>query len=445
MEMIGLILAVLVLAVGSYKGIGALAVSLMASAVVIITNRMDVWQGFMQNYMGGYTGAYMNFFLLFAAASLYASFMDKSGSATAIGYKMIDWFGKKRVMLVSTLTVAVLTYGGVSLFVVIFAVVPILYVLFKESGLPRHFIVAATTAGSATFTMTTLPGTPALTNIIPSNFLPTTMWAAPVLSLIASALTFTLVMLYMTIEERRIRARGETFSFPEGVDPSNYNVPDRSTLPNAFVAFAPIVVLLGIILVGSQLISRGSLTLTANQLAIFAMLIGTIIVWALNFKRIKDSGVKGIINRGVEGGIAGIGGFAAVLAFGAVVSASPAFQETLLPWVLGLDVNMYVRAIIATVAVSATTGSSSGGVNIMFQNLGDIFIGSGVNYEILHRLVSVAASSLDTLPHSPGLFVTFAVLGLTHKEAYKHVFFTSVVATSVTTLFILAVALLGIF
>jgi len=434
MEMMGIVVAILVLAIGAYNGMSALAISLMASTVVIVSNGMPIWGGFAVNFMTGYTNAYMGFFLLFAAASLYASFMDKSGSATAIGYKFIDWFGKDRIMLVSTLTVAMLTYGGVSLFVVIFAVVPIFYVLFKESGLPRHFIVASTVAGSATFTMTSLPGTPALTNVIPTNFLPTTLTAAPIMGIAASFLIFGFAMLYMNWEEKRIRARGEVFTFPEGTDPSSYQI-DRKDLPSAAVAFAPIIALLGIILFGGHYSERLA-ELTATQLAIFAMLVGTVIVFVLNFSRFMKQDMKAVISRGVDGGIAGIGGFAAVLAFGAVVQASPAFQ-TIVQWVMSLDVNMYMRAVIATAVVAAATGSSSGGLNIMYNSLGHIFLDSGVNYEILHRLTSLAAGTLDTLPHSPGLFVTFAVLGLSPKVAYRHVFFTSVVGPTITALIML--------
>lgn len=86
--------------------------------------------------------------------------MDESGCATAIGYKFIDWFGRKNIMLVTISSSRVLTYGGVSLFVVVYAVAPIMFLLFKEANLPRHLTMACLIVGSATYTMTTLPGTP---------------------------------------------------------------------------------------------------------------------------------------------------------------------------------------------------------------------------------------------------------------------------------------------
>lgn len=157
---IGLILAIACMIFFAYKGLGALPLTLMCALIVALFNGMNVWEAFSKFYMGGYTGVYMSYFLIFVFSAFYAKLMDESGSATAIGYKLIDWFGKKNVMLVSILMVSALTYGGISLFVVIFAVAPILFMLFKEAHLPRHLTITPVAIGAATYTMTSLPGTP---------------------------------------------------------------------------------------------------------------------------------------------------------------------------------------------------------------------------------------------------------------------------------------------
>ena len=200
---IGLILGVLVLGVGAYKGLGALTATLLASLVVVLTSGMDIWEGFSSLYMQGYTGAYASFFLMFCCSSLYANFMNVSGSAASIAYQFIDWFGKKKVLLVCFIITSVLTYGGVSLFVVVYAVAPIMFTLFKEANLPRHLTMAIIIAGSATFTMTALPGTPSLTNVIPTEFLGTTLTAAPVFGILASIAIFVMVMIYLNHCEKR--------------------------------------------------------------------------------------------------------------------------------------------------------------------------------------------------------------------------------------------------
>lgn len=432
---IGLFLAVFVLGLGAYKGLGALTSTLLAAMVVVLTSGMNIWEGFSSFYMSGYTGAYANFFLMFCFSSLYASFMNMSGSATAIAYQFIDWFGKKKVLLVCFLITVVLTYGGVSLFVVVYAMAPIMFTLFKEADLPRHLTMAIIVAGSASISMTSLPGTPALTNVMPTEFLGTTLTAAPIFGILASLLMGAMVIYYLHICEKKARANNEHWSYPEGVDPSTYEIQDRNMLPSSTKAFLPMVVLLAIIIAGSKA------GLNSTMLATGAMLAGTLTTFLLNLDKFKGKDMKKIISSGLEGGIAGIGGYAGVVAFGSVVSNSPAFIS-IVNWVSSLQMNPYAQGAFATMVVSAVTGSSSGGLRIMFNAFAEDFLASGANMALLHRLVSISAGSLDTLPHSPGLFLMFAVLGLTHKDAYKHVFWTTVIIPLVMTLGALAVLIM---
>lgn len=426
LAVIGLILAVLVLGVGAYKGLGALTATLLASLVVVLTSGMNIWEGFSGFYMQGYTGAYANFFLMFCCSSLYANFMNVSGSATSIAYQFIDWFGKNKVLLVCFIITSVLTYGGVSLFVVVYAVAPIMFTLFKEANLPRHLTMAIIIAGSATFTMTALPGTPSLTNVIPTQFLGTTLTAAPIFGIIASIAIFVMVVIYLNFCEKKAKANNEYWTYPEGVDPALYEVQDRSLLPSSAKAFLPMIILMAIIIIGSRM------GMNSTMLATGAMLAGTLTTFVLNIDKFKGKDMKKVIATGLEGGIDGIGGYAGVVAFGSVVSNSSAFAA-IVEWVLSMQMNPYVQGVFATMVVSAVTGSSSGGLRIMFTAFAEDFLASGANMELLHRLVSISADSLDTLPHSPGLFLMFAVLGLTHKQAYKHVFWTSTVIPLIVT------------
>lgn len=416
---IGLILAIAVLIFGAYKGLGALPLTILAALVAIVCNAMPLWDGFATYYMKGYAGAYTSYFLLFASSSLYAKLMDESGCATTIGYKFIDWFGKKNVMLVTILIVSVLTYGGVSLFVVVYAVAPIMFLLFKEANLPRHLTMACLITGAATYTMTALPGTPQLTNVVPTEYLGTTMTAAPVLSILCAIAMFALCLAYCTWAKNRAVARGEVWTYPENVDPAIFEIKDRHLLPSAWKAFLPIVVLLLVIIVGGRFVSN------STMLATGAMLLGAALTFVLNIPKFKGKDGKALLTDGLGGGITGIGGLAAVLAFGTVVQNSGAFQE-IVNWVLHLNMNPYVRGVFATSVFSGITGSSSGGLRLMYQSLSDTFLSSGCNLGVLHRLTSIAAGGLDTLPHSPGLFLMFSVLGLNHKNSYRHVLACSV-------------------
>jgi len=431
---IGLLLAIAVLVIGAYKGLGALPLTLIAAFVAIITNAANlgnffsaeyIWTGFSGHYMTGYSNAYLSYFLLFACSSLYAKLMNDSGSATAIGYKLIDWFGRKNVILVSILITSVLTYGGVSLFVVVYAVAPIFFLLFKEANLPRHLTMGCLIAGSATFTMTCLPGSPQLTNVVPTEFLGTTLIAAPVLSIICALTVFAAALGYCIFAQKRATARGEVWSYPEGKSASDYGMRERSDLPEAWKSFLPIIVLALIIIIGSRF------GINSTMLSVFAMLCGALICFLLNVSRFQGTDGKQVLTEGLGGGIAGIGGLAAVLAFGTVVRNTPSFTY-IVDWVLSLDMPPYVRGIFATSVFSGITGSSSGGLRITLEALSDNFLSSGVNVSIMHRLMAIAAGGLDTLPHSPGLFLMMSVLGLNHKNSYRHIFIISVLIPVIT-------------
>jgi H+/gluconate symporter-like permease len=313
---------------------------------------------------------------------------------------------------------------------------PILFLLFKAAGLPRHVVFAPLAAGSSAYTMTTLPGTPALTNVIPSQFLNTPMTAAPVFSIILGIVFFILCYGYCLLAEKICRKKGEQWSYPDGYDAAALEV-DRSKLPNAGVAFTPVVVLI-VFIVGSSLLKL-PFAADAALLTTLAMLIASILCILLNLKKLSVKGVKDIAGKGSIGGISAIIGLAAVVGFGGVVSSSPAFKS-IVSWVLDLNMSAYFKGVVSTAVISGITGSSSGGVRIMLQNIGDYLIQSGANLEVMHRLVSVAAGSLDTLPHSPGIFLTLAMLGLTHKEAYKHLFWTTLAIPLVLVIIATAIA-----
>lgn len=431
-SIIGMILGVAVLIVGAYRGVKAIPLTLLAAFVVILTNGLPIWETLSVTYGGGFGGTITAYFFIFVSSSVYAIIMEKTGSATAIGYKFIDWFGTKYVMLISLLFISVLTYGGVSLFVVLFATLPILFILFREAGLPRHAIFAPVSAGSSTYTMTMLPGTPALTNVIPSQFFGTPMTAAPIFSIALSLITFVMVYWYCLFVEKKARKNNEQWTYPEGYDASVLEI-DRSQLPSAGLSFLPIIFLVAFIVICSLFKANIPFAQDAALLTSLAMLIATVLCILLNLKRLTVTSVKDLIGQGSLNGISAIIGLASVVAFGGVVSSSPAFQD-IVAWVLGVEMSPYYKGIFATAVIAGITGSSSGGVRIALQNMGEYFIGTGANLEVLHRVMSIAAGSLDSLPHSSGIFLMMQLLGMTHKEGYKHIFVQTVAIPAIVSI-----------
>ena len=429
---IGLILGIVVMVAGAYNGIEAIPLTLLAGLVVILFNQMPIWDTFATVYAGGFAATVQNYFFIFVSSAVYAKIMESSKATTAIGYKLIDWFGKDRAILVSALFVSVLTYGGVSLFVVIFAAGPIMFLLFKEADLPRHLTIGSLVMGSATYTMTCMPGTPQLTNVIPTQFLGTSMTAAPVMSIIASVVMFVMNYAYLHFEEKRARKKGEHWSFPEGYNAEAFAVTDRSELPSAGKSFVPIIALILIIIIGGKFITNSAMLTT------IAMIIAFILCLILNHDHLKGQSVKKIIGTGSINAINAMIGLGAVVGFGTLVSNAASFQS-IVQWVLGVEMSPYFKGVFATGVIAGITGSSSGGVRICLQNMADYFINSGCDLGKLHRIMSIAAGSLDTLPHASGLFLMFSYLGLNHKNGYKHVCVLSVIEPLILSIVLAAV------
>lgn len=420
---IGLILAIVALIVFAYKGLGALPLAILGALIAILFNGMPVWTTFAEQFAPGYAGAYTSYLLLFVASALYAKFMDISGLATSIGYKMVDWFGTKHVVLVGILIVGVLTYSGVSLFVVIFAVAPILFMMFQEANLPRHLTAICFSAGSSTFTMTCLPGSPQLSNVVATEYLGTTLNAAPVMGIICGIALFIMCWAYGEWATKKARERGEEWTPMENA----MEAKKRDEVPEAWKGFLTVAVLLATIIIGSHM------GVNATLIAVAAMLIGCVLVVVLSFSQFKETNWIKLISDGMQSGVGSIGGIAAILGFGAVVRTTPAYQ-TIIDWCLGLNMNPLVLAVLVTCVICAITGGSSSGQRIMYETMAPVFISSGANLGVLHRLIAIASGSLDTLPHSSGLFVVYQVLGLNHKNAYRHTFATSVVSPLLVTI-----------
>lgn len=424
---VGLLLAIAFLIVGAYRGLNALPLTLIASLIVILTNVMPVWGTFAEKYMAGYAGTYSSYFLLLAFSALYAKVMETARCTTAVAQYLIKWFGRKNVLLVCILIGALLTYGGISTFVVIFALGPIMFTLFREANLPRSLMPAVIYAGAGTFASTTLPGTVQIVNVIPTTYLGTTMLAAPVLGIVASLAMFVLSLVYLQRCANKAVSAGLGYVPAPNIKASMADEDDGRKLPNVVCSFGPIVVLLLIIIVGSKFMSN------STELSVIGMIVAAIVVFLMNMKAFKGVSFKSILGDGLAGGIAAIGGLAAVVGFGTVVQNSDAFGR-IVAAVMNMEIPIYFKGIVSTAVIAGITGSASGGLRITMSTLGEYFINSGCNLGVMHRLCTIAACSLDSLPHNSALFLVMGYLGLTHKESYKSVAVVSVIIPAIVVI-----------
>jgi len=428
---IGMFVAIALLIYLAYKGWNIIVASLLCSLIVVLTSFGDIFKAFTTDYANGFKYFAGTYFIIFVLGALFGQVMGDSGSATAVSRKLLSVVGESRAILVTVLATALLTYGGVSVFIVIFTVYPLALILFKSANLPKRLIAASVGIGAATFTMTALPGSPAIQNIIPTQVLGTTATAAPLVGIICSCILLFGGLWYLNKQAKKALANKEGFVPGARDNMEKLSLNDEASLPHWFVALLPLLVVIGLIIgLRGKLDALFSVTI--------ALTAGIILTYLLNWKRITNP-LK-TMNDGCLNSLGALINTSAIVAFGFVVQAVPAFQS-FVQFVLGLSLDPLIAAAVGVNVVAGITGSASGGLTIFMQSMGPGLLAKGVNPEILHRVASIASGGLDSLPHSGAVITLLTYMGLSHKEGYKDLG----VVTVVIPLIVLVVAVvLGI-
>lgn len=357
-------------------------------------------------YMTGFAGFIAKWFAMFLLGSIFGKLMEAAGAAESVAHWVTVKLGAKRAALAVVAACVILTYGGVSLFVVAFSVYPMAVSLFREADLQRRYIPAALAFGSVTFTMTSA-GSPEIQNWIPIDYLGTSPMAGWRASLVCAVFMAIVGSWWLKRMLDRARARGETFQArPDDPEPRRVN------LPHPALASLPLLVVLAIAFVLHDSYKTAALVL--------ALLGGSLAAAALNLRRLHEPGKA--LAAASTGALVAVGNTAAVVGFGAVASALPAFRE-IVQWVITMPGWGLVNAAIAVSVIAGMTGSASGGQAIALPLLAPHFFAQGVNPEQLHRVVALSSGALDALPHNGYVVTTIrAICGETHRAAYWPLF-----------------------
>jgi H+/gluconate symporter-like permease len=430
--------------------------------------------------MGSAAGFILQFFPLFLLGAVFGKLMDDSGSVTAIARFMTEKLGPRRAILAVVLAGALVTYGGVSLFVAFFVLVPMAQALFRAADIPNRLMPAAIALGTMTFTMSALPGTPAIQNAIPMPFFGTTPFAAPGLGVIASAIMLAFGLWWLSRAERAARRTGEGFGatvatvaaaeatageppFRErattasGFDPAELNHGQHGdNAPTTLIAALPLVVVIAVNLVVSLLVlprvdlsflesERWGGASVASVSGVWSVLVALILAIAtlvlINRKRLPA--LRKTVDAGANASVLPVMSVASLVGFGAVVAAMPAFAAVR-DWVLSIDGGPLVSLALATNILSALTGSASGGLTIALDALGGTYMQIaaelGIDPALMHRVAVIGAGTLDSLPHNGAVVTLLAVCGSTHKDSYFDIVMVGIVGA---LLGLVAVIVLG--
>lgn len=448
--------ALALLMFAAYRGFSVILFApLAALGAVLLTDPSAVAPAFTGVFMDKMVGFLKLYFPVFMLGALFGKLIELSGFSRAIVAAAIRLLGRERAIPVIVAVCALLTYGGVSLFVVVFAVYPFAAEMFRQSDIPKRLIPATIALGAFSFTMDALPGTPQIQNIIPTSFFQTTAWAAPWLGLAGSLFVIAVGLAYLGSARRKARNRGEGYaSVPLRNEPETAaDLP----LPNPWLALAPLV-LVGVLnllltrwipdwygathnlaLPGmAKPVTQEVAKLTGIWAVEGALLAGILLVLATGFGAIRGRLTEGS-KTAVSGALLAGMNTASEYGFGAVIAALPGF--VLFAQGLKAIPDPLINEAVSVTLLAGITGSASGGMSIALAAMSDTFIAAanaaGIPLEVLHRVAAMASGGMDTLPHNGAVITLLAVTGLTHREAYGGVFKITLIKT-VAVFFVIA-------
>ncbi len=433
----------------AYRGYSVILFApIAAMGAVLLTDPSLVAPMFTGLFMDKMVGFLKLYFPVFLLGAIFGKVIELSGFSKSIVAAVIKLVGAERAMLSIVLVCAILTYGGVSLFVVVFAVYPFAAELFRQSDIPKRLIPGTIALGAFTFTMDALPGSPQIQNIIPTTFFGTDTWAAPWLGTLGGIFILILGMLYLERRRRAAVAAGEGYGTNLVNEPAPFT---GGSLPHPLLAILPLV-LVGVTnklftlwiprvygdshsfspaVIGDpapvvQEISR----ITAIWAVEGALLVGILTVLALAWRPVFAAFAEGSRNA-VGGAMLAAMNTASEYGFGAVIAALPGFL--MVAGALSSIPNPLVNEAITVTALAGITGSASGGMSIALAAMADSFIANanaaGIPMEVLHRVASMASGGMDTLPHNGAVITLLAVTGLTHRQSYRDIFAITIIKT----------------
>lgn len=458
MEVVGIILSLFLLMFFAYRGFSVILFAPVFALLAASLSGLPLMPAYTELFMAKAVTYIKSFFPVFLLGAVFGKIMEDTGLAKGIAHSIMKTLGKERAILAVVLAGAALTYGGVSLFVVVFAVYPFASALFKEADIPKRLLPATIALGAFTATMDCIPGTPQIQNLIPTNFFGTNIYAAPILGLIGGSLIFALGVTWLERRRKQAAARGEGYGAHTLNEPE---VTATTKLPSIQIAILPLLTVLVVNYVMTQVFTWDpnmlapfqamKLPLTApaikNVISIWSLIIalvcGILLAIGLGWSNLGKGILAKSLNAGAIGSLLAIMNTASEVGYGNVISSLSGFKN-ISSALMSIKVggSPLVSEAVTVNILAGVTGSASGGMSIALDLMAKDWLAwansIGMSPEILHRVASMASGGMDTLPHNGAVITLLAVCGMTHKDSYGDIF----VLTMLKTLMVFVIILL---
>lgn len=424
MGFIGIIVGFAFLLFGVWKKYNLIGVTLGTSAIIALTNGLTVIEAWQTYWVAGISGFAAPFFILFCFGALFGKLMEDSGATYQIGKTMLKIFGQKYAVFSIIVAAVLLTYGGVSVFVSAFVLLPLSKVIFEKGNIP-WYLLPAVLYGAMLPVVGVAPGALQVHNMVPTKYLGTTLTSAPVLGILMTIFYYILLVAYVIWAIKKGRANTSAPDFNVHTEIAITEVEDESNLPCFTVSLIPIIVAL--VLINVVKIDM-----------VYGLIIACSTCMVLFYKKF-DNIIK-TFNTGLSNGIMPTILVAATVGVARVVTATPAFVE-FKDWLIDVPVSGIMKLFLVSNSVAFITGSATGSISTTLDIFGEYFLNAGFDPGVIHRMVIASAVGFDSMPWNSFVVLLMAMSGLSYKTSYKHIFVTSVVFTILTAL--LGVVLTG--
>ena len=428
-----LVAALILFGLLAFKQINALILAPLVTIFVIVCSGLPILESLKTAFMPAASDYVTSYFLVFFVGALFGAVYQHTGAAESISKTLAGLCkGKFVAPIIMTIT-GILTYGGVSGFVVFFVIYPIALNMFKEANLTRRLIPGAISAGCWTWSMYG-PGSPSIQNVIGMNSLGTPSTAAIVPSVIATVATYILIFVWLEMRGRSFTKKGITFNdttLKFQLSPEEMAMDEDKDLPNFWIAMIPIVAIL---------VAFNGFKLPVETAVFLGVALATILMW----NRVKGLNAWiAVFNEGAANSGVSILNTAIAVGFGGVVKNTQGFAD-LVELLKTLNMPALVFVMITVAICAGACGSASGGMGVAFNALTDTYIELGANLEHVHRIATIAAGTLDSLPHQGAQITLLGICKLTHKEAYFDIFVTQIVIPFISCFIFIIFASMGL-
>lgn len=426
--MIWLLISIILLITLIFLRIDILLVAPIVSVFLCLVSGLDVVDTLAEGFMPAFSAFAKNNFLIFMTSAMFARAMQDTGMAASIAHTISEKIGSKYAIPCIFFVTGLLTYGGVSLFVVVFVVYPIALQLFKEANITRIVIPGIIAAGAFTWAPFCLPGSPQAGPIVATQNLGTDLMVMPGVGVICAIFMIIMQLLYMTWLRNNCEKKGLGFE----PDPETEKLIARLAtlkLPNFFVSLLPMVAVL--------------ITLNVIKLPVYyCMIIGVVLCMVFAWKNIPNK--LTMLNLGAQSAIFALINTCAANGFGGVAKLTPGFAQLVAVFTDPSKMSPLVGLGVATTLIAGACGSGTGGITVALSTMAPVYLDLGVNAGMMHRVACLACCGLDSLPHNGAVVTLLNTCGISHRDGYLPIGIMTVAMPLITLAFMILLFSLGV-